>query len=58
MRKYTVLSTVVNVLTVSDQYRINGQDENRKYFSLFPVPGDAPDFHRIKHFGSFESNIL
>jgi len=36
-------------------YSIHGVDENRRYLSLYPVPGpgfhdDAPDFHRIHCF--------
>jgi len=31
-------------------YAISGTGENRVYKSLFPVPGEAPDFHRLNDF--------
>ena len=35
-------------------YSISGTGESRAYKSLFPVPGEAPDFHRIGDFQSLE----
>ena len=36
-------------------YGIRGEDSknNRTYHSLFPVPGEQPDFHRIQYFQPF-----
>lgn len=33
-------------------YAIHGQGESRRYLAWAPVPGDAPDFHRLEHFPS------
>jgi len=35
-------------------YSISGTGESRAYKSLFSVPGEAPDFHRIGDFQSLE----
>jgi hypothetical protein len=31
-------------------YAIHGQGAQRRYLAAHPVPGDAPDFHRLEHF--------
>ncbi len=36
-------------------YAIHGQGEERHYLSAFPVPGEKPDFHQPKHFGSIDT---
>ena len=33
---------------------IRGQGTDRRYFSAVPLPGDAPDFHRLEHFPEVE----
>ena len=40
-------------------YGIRGEDSKntRTYCSLFPVPGDEPDFHRIKDFGDLPNKL-
>jgi len=32
-------------------YAIHGQGLARRHLALHPVPGDAPDFHRLAYFG-------
>lgn len=31
-------------------YAIHGQGASRRYLAAYPVPGDAPDFHQLRHF--------
>ncbi len=33
-------------------YAIHGVGSSRRYLAAFPVPGDAPDFHRLACFGA------
>jgi hypothetical protein len=35
-------------------YAVHGQGEERRYLAAFPVPGAAPDFHRLEHFRPIE----
>ena len=35
-------------------YAIHGQGEKRRHLSAHPVPGEAPDFHRLEFFQSFD----
>ena len=32
-------------------YAIHGVGDARRYLACHPVPGEAPDFHRLEHFG-------
>jgi hypothetical protein len=32
-------------------YALHGQGDQRRYLACFPVPGPAPDFHRLECFG-------
>jgi hypothetical protein len=32
-------------------YAIHGRSDRRRYLACFPVPGPAPDFHRLECFG-------
>jgi hypothetical protein len=32
-------------------YAIHGEGSQRRYLAYYPVPGSAPDFHRLEHFG-------
>lgn len=33
---------------------VYGLGEGRRYLAAFPVPGSAPDFHRLEYFGVLE----
>ena len=39
-------------------YSIHGSGDQRIFRSLFPVPGEFPDFHRTQDFGSFNKRGL
>lgn len=39
--------------TRMNAYAIHGTGERRRYLAWAPVPGDAPDFHRLEYFGPF-----
>ena len=39
-----------STITHFNAYAIHGQGEERVYLAAFPVPGEAPDFHRLQHF--------
>jgi hypothetical protein len=36
----------------------HGQKDDRKYETLFPVPGEKPDLHQPEHFGEIELESL
>ena len=36
---------------IGNAYAIHGPPEARRYRALHPVPGEAPDFHRLECFG-------
>ncbi|MDH4016677.1 MAG: hypothetical protein OEV20_04995 [Actinomycetota bacterium] len=36
---------------LGNAYAIHGSESSRRYLALHPVPGDAPDFHRLDCFG-------
>jgi hypothetical protein len=38
-------------LGLGNAYGIHGIGNGRHYAALHPVPGEAPDFHRLEHFG-------
>jgi hypothetical protein len=38
-------------------YAIHGQRAHRRYLAFAPVPGPAPDFHRLEHFVEFKLDI-
>ena len=35
-------------------YATHGTGPSRRYLAWQPVPGESPDFHRLKHFAAFE----
>ncbi len=35
-------------------YAIHGRGGDRRYLAAYPVPGEAPDFHRLEFFRSFD----
>lgn len=39
-------------------YAIHGTGDARRYLAWRPVPGSAPDFHRLEAFGSFDPRSL
>ena len=39
-------------LVAANAYAIHGQGESRRYLAWQPVPGPAPDFHRLDRFGA------
>lgn len=40
-------------ITHYNAYAIHGVGEQRRYLAAHPVPGDAPDFHRLEHFAEW-----
>lgn len=38
----------------ANAYAIHGRGGERRYLASFPVPGPAPDFHRLDAFGEIE----
>lgn len=53
------LSFVPEGIDKFNAYGIRGEDSKntRTYCSLFPVPGDGPDYHRIKDFGDLSNKL-
>ena len=53
------LSYVPDGVDKFNAYGIRGEDSKntRTYCSLYPVPGDQPDFHRIKNFGDLPNKL-
>ena len=39
-------------------YASHGAGRSRRHLAAFPVPGDAPDFHRLAAFGAFRFEHL
>ena len=39
-------------------YAINGQDEDRIYKALYPVPGPQPDYHRLEYFLPYDGRFI
>ena len=39
-------------------YAINGQDEDRIYKALYPVPGSQPDYHRLEYFLPYDGRFI
>jgi hypothetical protein len=35
-------------------YAMHGVGSNRRYLAAHPVPGEAPDFHALEHFGCID----
>jgi hypothetical protein len=38
----------------ANAYAIHGSNDQRRYSAAYPVPGPAPDFHRLEAFGRIE----
>lgn len=45
------LSYLPQAIQRANAYAIHGEGERRRYLATFPVPGPAPDFHRLDAFG-------
>ena len=45
-------------VTRLNAYAIHGLGENRRYLAFQPVPGPAPDFHRLEHFADLPPELL
>lgn len=52
------LSYLPEAPTHLNAYAIHGVGSERRFLAATPVPGDAPDFHRLEHFAPLAPDAL